>query len=662
MNDPSNDAGDAAELETRPPAELTPDQQQEILDSIVEFRKQKKSSKRLVLHGWKLEWNVSKARGVERGDLTVYDPHTGGKINSLLALKRRFGLEPELPPPEPAAVEYEDAVTAEYEETKRKRALLDQAPELLERSKRSTRKEVCYVEMTNVAPPRSALVTLALKNKGGAGSDLDYVEICRAVHQLGDAVEPAVPFTAVRTAMLSMLRNGSLRRALADTARVPPNPPIEHALSMLVLSTLQVDEPSDAVRAPWRQLPPEAAAAEAAAAAEMRAVAEAWAAEKAEKAAAVERAAATAEAPAAQKPVAQESEAAAASEEAVDLGSTSSAAAAGAGIDAGVGEAPQAFPRVILKLSGGSALEEEVEEDDDEDEEDEEKEEKRGSWRGRRARDADYVYEDDDDGDGDDDDDYEYEDDEDEDEGRRRHAKRGQRGAYVGGGGGDSRRGRGRGEAADADAPLPPQMESLASLSHLKERLPISSLDPSAFSCPVGWVEERDDSGRRRKKKWVQYEAPPSDGRVLREFERRQELEATLEAEAESAAEADAAAGVELVSPPYLGNLVNGLEGPEWQISSHAAGRALRYILGRLVDRGLIATVTADEARGTRSTQPQWAVRNRYYRAEPWPRLKRERPGKEVEEEPEEELADIEIERKRNIARNQEILRQLGLA
>ena len=50
---------------------------------------------------------------------------------------------------------------------------------------------------------------------------------------------------------------------------------------------------------------------------------------------------------------------------------------------------------------------------------------------------------------------------------------------------------------------------------------------------------------------------------------------------------------------------------------------------------------------------------NRYFKGEPFPQPKRKR---EREPEPEEELSEFELQRQRNIARNQELLKQLGLA
>ena len=70
------------------------------------------------------------------------------------------------------------------------------------------------------------------------------------------------------------------------------------------------------------------------------------------------------------------------------------------------------------------------------------------------------------------------------------------------------------------------------------------------------------EGGRRRKSRWVQRDA---EGRELRAFDRRQELEASLEAEAA------AAGGV------WLGQMV----GDTWEIAPKAAPLALTQVLGQ---------------------------------------------------------------------------------
>lgn len=110
--------------------------------------------------------------------------------------------------------------------------------------------------------------------------------------------------------------------------------------------------------------------------------------------------------------------------------------------------------------------------------------------------------------------------------------------------------------------------------------------------------------------------------------------------------------------PPWLGQLLGG----EWQIQPRAVVGALTYILGRLVDCGLVSAVEP-AASGKASTH--WVVNNSYERGVAFARARPSnltRAAAAVPEEPAEELADIEVERLRNIERNKEILRQLGLA
>ena len=89
---------------------------------------------------------------------------------------------------------------------------------------------------------------------------------------------------------------------------------------------------------------------------------------------------------------------------------------------------------------------------------------------------------------------------------------------------------------------------------------------------------------------------------------------------------------------------------------------ALSYVLNGLVASGAVSAMPPQRSG---RAQTLYLVANRYYAGEAFVRqgVKRARDAEaEEEEEPEQQLADIEIERQRNIARNQEILRQLGLA
>ena len=198
----------------------------------------------------------------------------------------------------------------------------------------------------------------------------------------------------------------------------------------------------------------------------------------------------------------------------------------------------------------------------------------------------------------------------------------------------------------------------MLALHHLRDRLPISDFDVGSFHCPPGWLEERIENSRRPKKRWVQRDEA---GELIREFDRRTDLEAELEADAHAAIEAAAGREEEDGAPaPWLGQLTS----LGWQISPKALPAALEYLLDGLVRRGLAKRV---EPEVCKRQHAHYVVCNQYERGEPFPRAvatSSKRGGSKAAEEEEEPevLADIEIERLRNIERNKEILRQLGLA
>lgn len=127
--------------------------------------------------------------------------------------------------------------------------------------------------------------------------------------------------------------------------------------------------------------------------------------------------------------------------------------------------------------------------------------------------------------------------------------------------------------------------------------------------------------------------------------------------------------GSGLDGSPWLGQIVGG----EWQVRSRAANRAVRHILGRLQDRGLLSIVPPSLSGKAHELV---AINNHYATGEPFAvqrreeekaerrsRKSRERAAHEpAEGEEGDGLAEIEKERLRNMARNQELLRQLGLA
>ena len=84
-------------------------------------------------------------------------------------------------------------------------------------------------------------------------------------------------------------------------------------------------------------------------------------------------------------------------------------------------------------------------------------------------------------------------------------------------------------------------------------------------------------------------------------------------------------------------------------------------MLNDLIDAGLVRAL---DAAASGKAQAQFAIANRYVKGEPFPRRHRQEKEKEGEEESEddEELCDFELERQKNIAANQALLRELGLA
>lgn len=111
-----------------------------------------------------------------------------------------------------------------------------------------------------------------------------------------------------------------------------------------------------------------------------------------------------------------------------------------------------------------------------------------------------------------------------------------------------------------------------------------------------------------------------------------------------------------------------------WQIRPRAATRAISHVLGRLEALGLVALVQPSQSGKEKELV---AINNHYATGEPFAvqrrlaekvsrrsRAARSRQDTEGvgEEDGMEGLAEIEKERLRNMARNQELLRQLGLA
>ena len=175
--------------------------------------------------------------------------------------------------------------------------------------------------------------------------------------------------------------------------------------------------------------------------------------------------------------------------------------------------------------------------------------------------------------------------------------------------------------------------------------LPEMEHEAHFFHTPPGWVEEPILGGRRTRMHWVQRD---EEGNLLQSFERRVELEEWLEVEHKARGGA------------WLGQFVGGI----WEIRARAVPSALHHVLKGLVATGGVSMLP--EAKSGKA-HPMYSARNTYYVGEAFPRPSTSKGGgkkeeEDAEEEEPEELADIEKERLRNIARNQEILRSLGLA
>ena len=690
--------------------DLTPDptvewdeaQKQEIVEAIKHIRTSKKNAK-IVVHGFRIEWTLrDKRHSSMRGDLVMIDPRDGQKLFSVVSVQRKLGLvAPVEPSTRPTNTEATDGTT----ETRRVHNPLAPVDTTMERSSRSTRAVVNYAELSSAAPrlPDLVLQTLAARLEDGQhGADL--VDLVNGVHLRGEYMDGHVrPYSQVQRTVNNMLRQGALRRQLVtSTAKLKgdtsngdggsssssSSAEVERALAVLVMSTLQVEPEAEGT--PWRLARVRAEGEkgeeeEGGKGGNGGGASDEHASKKEDSVSVVDdegnesdegddaansigevSAAAVDAALAAElemdeetgqpvptldkAPDAVDGEAQAATHgtvksEALD-GGASGEDGSGAHTEygcvlvkvKGLFEHPGPWP---IQSSVGSEDEDEygASEDDHEDgayvasEEEEDDDESADEYVDDSA-DEDFVYI------------------------RGGGAKR-PRGA-TGGDRGGKKRGRPRGgSGAPAIDPgdMRPQVERLLSLAHIKERLPVNH-DATMFGCPEGWSERKLDEGRRRPKKvWVRHggggggnvEAGQQQEEEEETCERRYDLEHLLEQEAQSR-------GV-----VYLGQLYGG----EWQISSKAMGDALLHVLGGLVRRGLVREVPP---RQSGKVGAMWMICNHYERGEPFPKAEgtgragRRGAKAEEDEEEEEQLADIEKERLRNIERNKEILRQLGLA
>ena len=205
-----------------------------------------------------------------------------------------------------------------------------------------------------------------------------------------------------------------------------------------------------------------------------------------------------------------------------------------------------------------------------------------------------------------------------------------------GGGAGDEEH---EGEAGAAMNDLLPRVEAMVSVASIRGQLPITSDDALLFHAPLGWADEpTGEEGAKPRPCWVRRGA---NGEVENKLRTRAEVEDLLEAEAAEAGRA------------WLGQLVGG----RWEIRPRCVAAALTHVASSLVDSGHISVLPpAHSGR----VMVLYLARNLYFQGEPFPQTKRKREAPPPFEE--EELSEFEHQRLRNIARNQELLRQLGLA
>jgi hypothetical protein len=201
----------------------------------------------------------------------------------------------------------------------------------------------------------------------------------------------------------------------------------------------------------------------------------------------------------------------------------------------------------------------------------------------------------------------------------------------------------GGGVSADEWRSKGARLETTSTVNGIRSQLPITEKVASAFAPPPGWHSHRSANARTRlDARWVR-EATASDGQPTA-VTGRAELEELLEEEGRQ------------VGRPWLGQLVDG----EWEIRPHAVSDALEWVVGQLVGEGLVRAISAEEC--GKGAGVLLTPANLYVRGEPFPRRGKDKDEEEEVEEEEEDLSAFELERKRNIARNQDILRQLGLA
>jgi hypothetical protein len=192
------------------------------------------------------------------------------------------------------------------------------------------------------------------------------------------------------------------------------------------------------------------------------------------------------------------------------------------------------------------------------------------------------------------------------------------------------------------------RIESAITLNQIRAQLPLDTEDPSEFVPPVGWLKSAGaESPRRRlEAKWVRQAKVP-DGRPMT-ISGRAELEELLEDERRRDGK------------PHLGQMTPD---GRWQLRRRAVDDAILWVLGELIASGHVRSIPGDDL-GKGQKSALFFACNLYVRGEAFPRRKSAKDDEddENENEQEEELCDFELQRLRNIERNKELLRQLGLA
>ena len=208
--------------------------------------------------------------------------------------------------------------------------------------------------------------------------------------------------------------------------------------------------------------------------------------------------------------------------------------------------------------------------------------------------------------------------------------------------------GDGKGDGRPAAAPERdwraegPRVEAAMTLNAIKAALPLSSKSPAEYAPPEGWTEHvaKVPAKWRVQAKWIRAESTEGGPTVV---DGREDLEMLLEKEERTGR-----------GRPWLGQLVES----QWEIRKHSVDDAIESVLSDLIGAGLVRMVSGEAA--GKGSAPLYCVANRYVKGAPFPVVRNYK--KKAAEEEEEELCDFELERKRNIERNKELLRQLGLA